>query len=123
MTASKAARKMAMAVAGTEKKKRTKTKRSANFHRAIRKCAIIVNPDMTLSSAARATINSMVMDIFERLAAKCSHLVRMRNQETMRPKDVHSALLLVCEPELANTAINQSQKALHTFQKTVAAPE
>ncbi len=120
MSSKMMSKKMASIVGGKGGKapsRRSKPKRDVNYGRYIRLCLKSIDPSMTMSSSTRNTMNAIVGDVFERLAAKGGHLVRMSRRATMRPADIHAAMQLTFGTELAQMAVNKSQSALNTFQQ------
>jgi histone H2B len=74
-----------------------------------------VHPDATISSRAMKVMNSLVMDIFTRLAAEASRLARYNRRSTLTSREIQTAVRLLFPGELAKHAVSEGVKAVSKF--------
>ena len=94
--------------------RRRRRRRKETFSRFIRKVLKQVHPDAGISRSGMSIMNSLVMDVANRLMDQSSALTRSRSQSYRRLKlrDVEYASKLVLPLELAKVAISEQTKAI-----------
>ncbi|GKC43665.1 histone H2B [Artemisia annua] len=60
-------------------------------------------------------MNSFINDIFEKLAAESSKLVRYNKKNTLSSREIQTAVRLVLPGELAKHAVSEGTKAVTKF--------
>nr|GFB02067.1 probable histone H2B.1 [Tanacetum cinerariifolium] len=93
--------------ASTDKKKRRHKKSVETYKIYIFKVLKQVHPDIGISSKAMGIMNSFINDIFEKLDAESSKLVRYNKKNTLSSKEIHTAVRLVLLGELAKHAVSE----------------
>uniref|UniRef100_A0A914YCX0 Histone H2A/H2B/H3 domain-containing protein n=1 Tax=Panagrolaimus superbus TaxID=310955 RepID=A0A914YCX0_9BILA len=94
------------------KKYKKKAKTSKSYGRYVKRLLKTIYPEFNLSSKAVLTIDSMINDIFERLASEAAHLCRYRKSRTLQERDFKSAVRLIYTGDLANYAVSEGAKAV-----------
>lgn len=74
-----------------------------------------VHPDTGISSKAMSVMNSLINDIFERLAAEAARLTTISNRQTMSSREIQSAVRLSMPGELSKHAISEGTKAVSKY--------
>jgi len=74
-----------------------------------------VHPAMTISSRAMQVMNSLVTDIFTRLAAEAARLARYNRRATLTSREIQTAVRLLFPGELAKHAVSEGVKAVSKF--------
>lgn len=74
-----------------------------------------VHPDTGISSKAMSVMNSLVNDIFERLAAEAARLTTISKRQTMSSREIQSAVRLSLPGELSKHAISEGTKAVSKY--------
>jgi histone H2B len=97
------------ATAGSKKGGR-KPKRS--FKTYVRRQAKDVNSKLSLSSKTAAILNSLVGDIFERVATEAANLARVNKKATLGSKEVQTAVRLTLPADLARHAMAEGTRAI-----------
>uniref|UniRef100_A0A0C9RKA0 TSA: Wollemia nobilis Ref_Wollemi_Transcript_13869_734 transcribed RNA sequence n=1 Tax=Wollemia nobilis TaxID=56998 RepID=A0A0C9RKA0_9CONI len=110
---SKASKKIAKE--GGEKKKKRAKKGVETYKIYIFKVLKQVHPDIGISSKAMSIMNSFMNDIFEKLAAESSKLVRYGKRDTLSSREVQTAVKLALPGELAKHAVSEGTKAVTKF--------
>ncbi|PWA40428.1 histone H2B [Artemisia annua] len=64
---------------------------------------------------AMGIMNSFINDIFEKLAAESSKLVRYNKKNTLSSREIQTAVRLVLPGELAKHAVSEGTKAVTKF--------
>ena len=70
-----------------------------------------VHPELGISKKGMSIVNSFVNDIFERLTAQASELVRCHKKRTLSSREVQTAVRFVLPNELAKHAVAEGIKA------------
>ncbi|GKE36696.1 histone H2B.3-like protein [Tanacetum coccineum] len=110
----KAEKKLPPKDAADKKKKRHK-KSVETYKIYIFKVLKQVHPDIGISSKAMGIMNSFINDIFEKLAAESSKLVRYNKKNTLSSREIQTAVRLVLPGELAKHAVSEGTKAVTKF--------
>ena len=63
-------------------------------------------------------LNSLVTDMFERIALEGSKLVRYNKKKTLSSQDIHTAVKLLLPPELAEHANEDATRAILKFNQS-----
>ncbi len=87
--------------------------RNETFNSYIYKVLKQVHSDIGISKKSMAIMNSLVNDMFERLALEASKLVRYNKKHTLSAREVQSAVKLLLPGELAKHAIIEGAKAVN----------
>ena len=74
-----------------------------------------VHPDTGISSKAMSIMNTMVKDLFERLAAEASHLAHYNKRSTITSREIQTAVRLLLPGELAKHAVSEGTKAVTKY--------
>ncbi|GJS09101.1 histone H2B.3-like protein [Tanacetum coccineum] len=100
----------------TADKKKKRHKKSVETYKIyIFKVLKQVHPDIGISSKAMGIMNSFINDIFEKLAAESSKLVRYNKKNTLSSREIQTAVRLVLPGELAKHAVSEGTKAVTKF--------
>ena len=111
-----AAKKSAAKTVGADGKKVNAGKKRVEsyqsyIYRVLKEC----HEKLGISSAAMNVMNSLVADIFERIATEASTLARVNKRQTIGSKEIRSACNLVFPGELARHALSEGAKALAKY--------
>ncbi|KAL3983001.1 Core histone H2A/H2B/H3/H4 family protein [Acanthocheilonema viteae] len=87
-----------------EKKKRRRIRRKATYSLYIYRILKQLHPDVGILSKAMSIMNSLVNDIFERIAAESNRLARYNKRST---RDIEAAARLILSGELATHAVSE----------------
>ena len=90
-------------------------RRHETFNLYIFKVLKQVHPQIGMSKKAMATMNSFVLDTFDRIAKEAGHLCTYNKRSTMDARAVAAAVKLVLPGELAKHAESEAQKAVQKF--------
>jgi len=74
-----------------------------------------VHPDTGLSKPATAVLESFNSDIFQRIVAEASNLVKLNNLNTITSREIQTAVRLILPGELAKHAVSEGTKAVTKF--------
>lgn len=94
-------------------------KRQETYHTYIYRVLKDCHDKLGISSAAMAVMNSMVNDIFERIAREAAELARYNKRQTIGSKEIRSAVNLVFPGDLARHALSEAAKALSKYGDVV----
>ena len=94
--------------------KRSK-KRTESFGIYIYKVLKQVHPDTGISSKAMNIMNSMVNDMFDRVASEASKLAKYNKKSTISSREVQTAVRLLLPGELAKHAVSEGTKAVTKY--------
>ena len=100
------------------RRKRTATGggvRGASFALYIYRVLKQVHPDMGISASGMKVMNSLVTDVFERIATEASRLARINKRATLTAREVQTAVRLLFPGELAKHAVSEGVKAVAKF--------
>ncbi|XP_049620772.1 histone H2B type 1-A [Suncus etruscus] len=100
-----------------EKKEGKKPKRSRKESYSIYIFKVLkqVHPDTGISSRAMSIMNSLVSDIFERIAGEASRLTHYNRRSTITSREVQTAVRLLLPGELAKHAVSEGTKAVTKY--------
>lgn len=87
--------------------------RKETFSSYIYKVLKQVHSDVGISKKSMAIMNSLVIDMFERISLEASKLVRYNKKHTLSAREVQSAVKLILPGELAKHAIIEGAKAVN----------
>ncbi len=105
---------------GIVKKRKKSVIQYTNFTRYIWKVLKQVHPKTGISAKAMTTMNSFVLDMFERLASEASRLAmrnKMRKTNYLTSKDIQTAARLLLPGELAKHAVSEGTKAVTKYMQ------
>ncbi len=71
-----------------------------------------------LSKKGMNVLNSLVTDMFERIALEGSKLVRYNNKKTLSSQDIQTAVKLLLPADLGSHAIMEASKAIAKFNSS-----
>ena len=101
---------------GAEKKKgKKKASKSETYKVYIYKVLKQVHPDTGVSSKAMSIVNSMMNDMFDKIASEASRLARINKKPTITSREIQTAVRLVLPGELAKHAVSEGTKAVTKF--------
>ena len=110
------AAKAPKAEGGAEKKKgKKKASKSETYKVYIYKVLKQVHPDTGVSSKAMSIVNSMMNDMFDKIASEASRLARINKKPTITSREIQTAVRLVLPGELAKHAVSEGTKAVTKF--------
>lgn len=96
-----------------EKKRRVRKKESYSVH--IYRVLKQVHPDAGISSKAMSIMNSLVNDIFERIATEAWRLTQYNNRMTITSREIQTVVRLIFPGELAKHAVSEGMKAVTKY--------
>ena len=100
------------------KKDKTKAKKNESYSSYIWKVLKQVHPDTGISSKAMSIMNSLVNDVFDKLATEAVTLSMRNKRLTVTAREVQSAARLVLPGELAKHAVSEGVKAVDKYNKS-----
>ena len=74
-----------------------------------------VHPDTGISSKAMNIMNSMVNDMFDRVASEASKLAKYNKKATISSREIQTAVRLLLPGELAKHAVSEGTKAVTKY--------
>ena len=74
-----------------------------------------MHPDTGISSKAMNIMNSMVGDMFDRVASEASKLAKYNKKSTISSREIHTAVRLLLPGELAKHAVSEGTKAVTKY--------
>ena len=74
-----------------------------------------VHPDTGISSKAMNIMNSMVGDMFDRVASEASKLAKYNKKSTISSREIQTAVRLLLPGELAKHAVSEGTKAVTKY--------
>ncbi|KAL7289871.1 late histone H2B.L4-like [Trichogramma pretiosum] len=101
-------------ISRTDKKVKRKS-RKESFGIYLYKVLKQVHPDTGVSSKAMSIMNSLVNDIFERIATEASRLAAYSKKSTITSREIQTAVRLLLPGELAKHAISEGTKAVTKY--------
>jgi len=101
---------------GSKKKRRLKRKESYSTY--LYKVLKQVHPDTGISSKAMSIMNSLVNDIFERLANESARLSAHTGRSTISSREIQTAVRLILPGELAKHAVSEGTKAVTIYKSS-----
>ena len=105
------------AAAETPKKATTKrhAKRVQSYSSHIHKVLQQVHPNASISKRGMSVLNSIVNDLFERLASEASRLCIYTKKQTLSSREIQTAARLLLPGELAKHAVSEGTKAVTKY--------
>jgi len=101
----------AAAATPTPRKKRRKESYSIYIYKVLKQ----VHPDTGISSKSMSIMNSLVNDVFERLASEAARLAKYNRKSTISSREIQTAVKLLLPGELAKHAISEGTKAVTKY--------
>lgn len=95
--------------------KKRKFKRKQSYSSYLFKILKQVHPDTGISSKSMSILNSLVNDIFERLANESSKLSSQSGRRTISSREIQTAVRLIFPGELAKHAVSEGTKAVTKY--------
>lgn len=74
-----------------------------------------VHPDASVSAKAMLIMESLVSDLFERIASEAGRLARYNKKHTVTSREIQTAVRLILPGELAQHAVNEGSKAVTKY--------
>ena len=113
-TEKKVAKKVAVkSIDGKKKKKSGKSIESYKIY--LYKVLKQVHPDTGVSSKAMSILNSLINDMFDKIATEAARLARYTKKPTMTSREIQTAVRLVLPGELSKHAVSEGTKAVTKF--------
>jgi histone H2B len=94
---------------------RKKRKRVESYHTYIFKVLKQVHPDTGMTRRSMSIMNSLMNDMFERIAGEAGRLVRYSKKSTLTSREAQTAVRLVLPGELAKHAVSEATKAVTKY--------
>ncbi|KAG0229382.1 Histone H2B type 1-A [Mortierella sp. GBA43] len=91
------------------RRKKRPTERNSSYIYKVLKQA---HPDVEISKKAMSILNSLVNDIFERIAREATKIASYKKCSTISSRDIQMAIRLVLPGELAVHAVSEGTKAI-----------
>lgn len=76
---------------------------------------------MGISTHAMSIVNSILFDVFERVASEAGRLARYNKQATITSREIQTAVRLLFPAELAKHAVAEGTKAVMCYSSSVEA--
>lgn len=92
-----------------------KQKRRESFSKYIYKVLKQVHPDLGITSKSMAIMNSLMDDIFDRIATEASRMTVIKKHSTMTLREIQTSVKLLLPEELAKHAISEGTKAVTKY--------
>ena len=99
---------------------RKKRKRVESYHTYIFKVLKQVHPDTGMTRRSMSIMNSLMNDMFERIAGEAGRLVRYSKKSTLTSREAQTAVRLVLPGELAKHAVSEGTKAVTKYTSVKA---
>lgn len=119
-TASKKSAKEAAGIKPEGEKKTRKGKRSETFSVYIHRVLKQVHPDTGINKLSMNIMNSLINDIFQRVAKEAGRLSQYNSKKTLSSREVQTAVRLVLPGELGKHAVSEGTKAVTKFSTAEA---
>ena len=115
-TPSKGAKKAVKPVTkGAKGEGKRKRRRKETYAIYIYKVLKQVHPDTGISSKAMSIMNSLVNDMFERIASESSKLSAHTGRHTISSREIQTAVRLILPGELSKHAVSEGTKAVTKY--------
>ena len=101
--------------AAADGKKKKKHAKSETYKVYLYKVLKQVHPDTGVSSKAMSILNSMMSDMFDKIASESAKLARYTKKPTITSREIQTAVRLVLPGELAKHAVSEGTKAVTKF--------
>ncbi|KAM6156528.1 histone H2B subacrosomal variant-like [Erethizon dorsatum] len=86
-----------------------------NYSLYVKRVLKEVVPQRAISSYTLEVMNTLINDIFERIAVEAHHLMCSRNRCTLTPEDIRKAVYLLLPGKLAKYAVVFGDEAVHRY--------
>ena len=113
--AEKVAKKVAAPKKSADGKKKKKASKSESYKIYLYKVLKQVHPDTGVSSKAMSILNSLMNDMFDKIATEAARLSRYSKKPTMTSREIQTAVRLVLPGELSKHAVSEGTKAVTKF--------
>jgi histone H2B len=113
--AEKVATKVAAPKKSADGKKKKKVSKAESYKVYLYKVLKQVHPDTGVSSKAMSILNSLMNDMFDKIATEAARLSRYGKKPTMTSREVQTAVRLVLPGELSKHAVSEGTKAVTKF--------
>ena len=95
--------------------KKKKCNRTESYNLYIYKVLKQVHPNTSISKKGMSIMNSLINDMFQRIAYEASKLLRYNNKATLSSREIATAARLLLSGELAKHSLSQCVKAVTMF--------
>ena len=95
-----------------------KRRRHESFATYIYKVLKQVHPDIGISSKSMSIMNSLINDMFERLAVESATLTQHSQKRTLSSRELQTSVRLLLPGELAKHAVSEGTKAVTKYTST-----
>lgn len=92
-----------------------KSKRKESYSSYLFKILKQVHPDTGISSKSMSILNSLVNDMFEKIASESSRLSAHSGRQTLSSREIQTAVRLIFPGELAKHAVSEGTKAVTKY--------
>ena len=92
-----------------------KKKAKQSFKIYVYKVLKQVHPDTGISSKAMSIMNSLISDMFDRIAREASTLAKYNKKSTISSREIQTAVRLILPGELAKHAVSEGTKAVTKY--------
>ena len=99
------------------KKPMMKIRDSNSFQTYIFRVMKETKPEMSIGKQAMALMNSIIVELFEKLMGEARHLMIFSKKQTLSSKEIESSIKLHFPGELQKLAVNSSRDALTKFSQ------
>jgi histone H2B len=99
----------------TDGKKKRKASKSESYKVYLYKVLKQVHPDTGVSSKAMSILNSLINDMFDKIATEAGKLARYAKKPTVTSREIQTAVRLVLPGELSKHAVSEGTKAVTKF--------
>ena len=89
-----------------------KRKKRMSYSEYIRKVLEKVHPNIDVSSRSLQTMNTLIGDVFEKIADEASSLAKHDGNDTITVREIQTAIHLILPGELAKRAVREGQNAV-----------
>merc|ERR1711918_83335 len=103
------------AASAVKTEKMPKRKRQESFSVYIYRVLKQVHPETGISKRSMSIRNSFIHDIFEKISAESTKLVRYNKRQTLSSREVQTAVRLLLPGELAKHAVSEGTKAVTKY--------
>ncbi|XP_007941558.1 histone H2B subacrosomal variant-like [Orycteropus afer afer] len=86
-----------------------------NYARYVNRVLKEVVPQRGISSGTLQVMNTLINDIFERIAVEACNLMYFRNRCTLTPEDIQRAVYLLLPGKLAKHAVAFGSEAVNRY--------
>ncbi len=101
--------------ASADGKKKRKATKHESYKVYLYKVLKQVHPDTGVSSKAMSILNSLMNDMFDKIATEAARLSRYSKKPTMTSREIQTAVRLVLPGELSKHAVSEGTKAVTKF--------